>query len=105
MCAYFFRWSKNCVKGGLPVAHVGILWLLGTINLHSSKLKWQRNSSFYLFLSINQNTFLIGNYIGGEMYKQGKACTKCPSGTSCSASYPGLCGKYSKINFPQGVIQ
>jgi len=32
-----------------------------------------------------------GNYIGGEMYRQGKACTKCPSGTSCSGSYPGLC--------------
>lgn len=32
-----------------------------------------------------------GNYIGGEMYKQGKACSKCPSGTSCSVTYPGLC--------------
>merc|ERR1712079_380255 len=37
-----------------------------------------------------------GNYIGGEMYKQGKACTKCPSGTSCSASYPGLCASASR---------
>lgn len=25
------------------------------------------------------------------MYKQGRACTQCPSGTSCSTSYPGLC--------------
>ena len=34
-----------------------------------------------------------GNYINGEMYKQGKACSKCPSGTSCSKQFPGLCGK------------
>ena len=34
-----------------------------------------------------------GNYINGEMYKQGKACSKCPSGTSCSQQFPGLCGK------------
>jgi len=32
-----------------------------------------------------------GNYIGGEMYSKGKACSKCPSGMSCSTSYPGLC--------------
>ena len=34
-----------------------------------------------------------GNYIGGQMYAKGRACTKCPSGTSCSVQYPGLCGK------------
>ena len=32
-----------------------------------------------------------GNYIGGEMYEQGKACTNCPEGTSCSREFPGLC--------------
>ena len=34
-----------------------------------------------------------GNYIGGQMYAKGRACTQCPSGTSCSVQYPGLCGK------------
>ena len=34
-----------------------------------------------------------GNYIGGQMYEQGQACSKCPKGTSCSRDYPGLCGK------------
>lgn len=34
-----------------------------------------------------------GNYIGGQMYEQGRACSRCPSGTTCSAEYPGLCGE------------
>ena len=33
----------------------------------------------------------LGNYIGGEMYSEGRACSKCPSGTTCSKTYPGLC--------------
>ena len=41
-----------------------------------------------------------GNYIGGQMYAKGRACTKCPSGTSCSVQYPGLCGKYTNDFFP-----
>ena len=32
-----------------------------------------------------------GNFIGSKMYTKGKACSKCPSGTACSATYPGLC--------------
>ena len=32
-----------------------------------------------------------GNFIGSKMYTKGKACSKCPSGTTCSATYPGLC--------------
>ena len=32
-----------------------------------------------------------GNFIRGEMYKAGPACSDCPSGTSCSKDFPGLC--------------
>ena len=32
-----------------------------------------------------------GNFIGSSMYAKGKACSRCPSGTACSATYPGLC--------------
>jgi len=32
-----------------------------------------------------------GNFIRGEMYKAGRACSECPSGTSCSKDFPGLC--------------
>jgi len=32
-----------------------------------------------------------GNFIRGEMYKAGRACSDCPSGTSCSKDFPGLC--------------
>jgi len=39
-----------------------------------------------------------GNYIGGQMYEQGRACSKCPSGTSCSVQYPGLCVKEGLSN-------
>ena len=34
-----------------------------------------------------------GNFIRGQMYKQGPACSDCRSGESCSDQYPGLCGK------------
>lgn len=33
-----------------------------------------------------------GNYIGGQMYANGPACSQCPQGTSCSTTFPGLCG-------------
>jgi len=39
-----------------------------------------------------------GNYIGGEMYEAGRACSNCPKGTSCSSSYPGLCASDSSTN-------
>jgi len=32
-----------------------------------------------------------GNFIRGEMYKAGQACSQCPLGTSCSSDFPGLC--------------
>merc|ERR1712117_303397 len=32
-----------------------------------------------------------GNFIRGEMYKAGQACSECPLGTSCSSDFPGLC--------------
>ena len=34
-----------------------------------------------------------GNFINGEMYKQGSGCSQCPSNTKCSNEYPGLCTK------------
>jgi len=37
-----------------------------------------------------------GNFIRGQMYEQGTACSKCPSGTSCSLQYPGLCSQGSR---------
>jgi len=38
-----------------------------------------------------------GNYIRGEMYKQGSACSQCPSNTRCSQQYPGLCTTYGDV--------
>ncbi len=32
-----------------------------------------------------------GNYIGGQMYEQGPACSSCQQGQSCSREFPGLC--------------
>ena len=37
------------------------------------------------------NYGLAGNLIKSEMYKVGEPCSKCPAGTTCSDSYPGLC--------------
>ncbi|TRY61987.1 hypothetical protein TCAL_10710 [Tigriopus californicus] len=36
-----------------------------------------------------------GNFIGSPMYEVGSPCSKCPSGTSCSLQYPGLCASNS----------
>ena len=35
-----------------------------------------------------------GNFIRGEMYRAGPACSACPPGTQCSQQFPGLCGPY-----------
>ena len=35
-----------------------------------------------------------GNFLQGEMYKTGKACSACGQGYQCSAEYPGLCGNH-----------
>lgn len=32
-----------------------------------------------------------GNFIRGQMYKQGAPCSDCENGESCSNQYPGLC--------------
>jgi len=32
-----------------------------------------------------------GNFIRGQMYKKGRACSDCPRNTSCSKQFPGLC--------------
>ena len=37
-----------------------------------------------------------GNYIGGQMYREGRACSACPDGTSCSTQFRGLCGEDTK---------
>ena len=33
----------------------------------------------------------VGNYIRGQMYEAGPACSACPPSTSCSSTFPGLC--------------
>ena len=53
---------------------------------------------YYFFFQVPNVCIFAGNYIGGQMYKQGRACSQCPSGTSCSLSYPGLCSKSTLIN-------
>ena len=32
-----------------------------------------------------------GNYIGGQLYRAGPACSQCPPGSGCSSQHPGLC--------------
>jgi len=46
-----------------------------------------------------------GNFINGQMYKQGPACSACSEGEKCSTSFPGLCesrraSSTSKVNNP-----
>ncbi|XP_037092574.1 CRISP/Allergen/PR-1-like [Pollicipes pollicipes] len=32
-----------------------------------------------------------GNFQRGQMYERGAACSNCPSGTTCSREFPGIC--------------
>jgi len=41
-----------------------------------------------------------GNFINGQMYKQGPACSACEKGEQCSTSFPGLC-ESSKLSGPK----
>ena len=36
-----------------------------------------------------------GNFIQGQMYRQGTPCSQCGAGYQCSSQYPGLCGNIS----------
>ena len=36
-----------------------------------------------------------GNYIQGQMYRQGTPCSDCEEGFQCSTKYPGLCGNHT----------
>jgi len=40
-----------------------------------------------------------GNFINGQMYKKGPACSACDAGEQCSTSFPGLC-ESSKLSSP-----
>eukprot|EP00091_Calanus_sinicus_P011298 TRINITY_DN2560_c0_g1_i5.p1 TRINITY_DN2560_c0_g1~~TRINITY_DN2560_c0_g1_i5.p1 ORF type:complete len:410 (-),score=104.86 TRINITY_DN2560_c0_g1_i5:84-1313(-) len=40
-----------------------------------------------------------GNFINGQMYKQGQACSACNKGEQCSLQFPGLC-ESPQINAP-----
>ena len=35
-----------------------------------------------------------GNFQRGQMYERGAACSNCPSGTSCSREFPGICSEW-----------
>ena len=35
-----------------------------------------------------------GNFIRGQMYAEGRACSQCGPTDSCSDQFPGLCGQY-----------
>ena len=39
-----------------------------------------------------------GNFIGKPVYSQGSSCSSCPSSSSCSTVYPGLCSSSSEHN-------
>jgi hypothetical protein len=40
-----------------------------------------------------------GNFIKGQMYQQGPACSACGEGFQCSTEYEGLCSKYIFLLF------
>jgi len=48
-----------------------------------------------------------GNFIRGQMYKQGAPCSDCNNGESCSNQYPGLCvsGVSSKATYKNVTLQ
>ena len=48
---------------------------------------------------------IAGNFIRGQMYKQGGACQDCEDSEYCSTEYPGLCGKISKEQFNNMNLQ
>jgi len=47
-----------------------------------------------------------GNFIRGQMYKQGRGCSSCPRGTKCSKEFPGLCeaGSSAPVFIPGGSV-
>ena len=47
---------------------------------------------------------IAGNFIRGQMYKQGGACQDCEDSEYCSTEYPGLCGKISKEQFNNRIF-
>ena len=46
-----------------------------------------------------------GNFIGSPMYQRGKACSRCPRGSACSAKNHGLCGKFQLLLILISAVQ
>jgi len=46
-----------------------------------------------------------GNFINGEMYNRGEACSRCPGNSTCSDQYPGLCSSVSPDTRPAPVFR
>lgn len=56
-----------------------------------------RSSKYGYIIHLTCNYGPSGNIMRASIYIKGGACSQCPSGASCNAKYPALCGEIKDV--------
>ena len=81
---------NSTVPGVLVGHYTQLVWGV-TSRIGCGKIVFRPKSSKWGSQIFVCNYGIGGNLLRSEMYKIGAPCSSCPSGTSCSSAYPGLC--------------
>jgi len=84
--------SKNHVvpfKFSTKIGHYSQLVWADTYKIGCGATTYKSGRWFSVLYTCNYGP--NGNFIAGEMYIKGDACTKCPPNHTCSKQFPGLC--------------
>lgn len=92
----------NFTRMNHETAHFTALIWAKTTHLGCAKAL-NRNNLYEATIHITCHYAEQGNIIETPMYTKGKACSKCPSGTSCNKKYTSLCGYIDDSDVDAGL--
>lgn len=93
------KWVKP-FKFSLPIGHYSAMIWSNTNRVGCGITEYRDGKWFAKLYTCDYGP--AGNFINGQMYKVGRACSSCPRGMACSQKYPGLCAPGNK-NAPRTI--
>lgn len=100
--AEFSNQHINPFRFSTPVGHYTQMMWWNTVKIGCGFTMYQEGGWWKKLYTCNYGPG--GNIISSSMYQHGAPCSNCPSGTSCSPDYPGLCGPTSSPDFSSNQI-